>query len=179
MTQEILCICENIKETYYKYKVKVEAETTPPASNEPAAPSPAIVAAPTHVAVVAGPVAAVADEPLKAVKTLWVLVAQVPKKPLADLPLPKAIKDLVGGKSTLQNELLGSARAEFGLVPNKSEEMQAHADPGKPSDDAPWRLAVNETMQFLMSEFLKAGRDFLAPSAVADPMASPHLPEIL
>jgi len=37
-------------------------------------------------------------------------VAQGLKKSLVDVPLSKAIKDLVGGKSTLQNELLGSAR---------------------------------------------------------------------
>ncbi|WAQ85287.1 hypothetical protein PtA15_5A862 [Puccinia triticina] len=34
----------------------------------------------------------------------------------------KAIKDFVGGKSTLQNELLGSAQAEFGSAPDKAEE---------------------------------------------------------
>jgi len=39
------------------------------------------------------------------------------------VPLSKAIKDLVGGKSTLQNELLGSAQAEFGSAPDKAEEM--------------------------------------------------------
>ncbi|WAR63063.1 hypothetical protein PtB15_18B145 [Puccinia triticina] len=35
----------------------------------------------------------------------------------------EAIKDLVGGKSSLQNELLGSAQAEFGSAPDKAEVM--------------------------------------------------------
>jgi 3-oxoacyl-ACP reductase-like protein len=110
MTREILCISKNIKEIYYEYEDEVEAEAAPPPTNESAAASPAVVAAPVAVAVSSGPVAAVADEPLKAVETLRVLVAQGLKKPLDDVPLSKAIKDLVGGKSTLQNELLGSAR---------------------------------------------------------------------
>ncbi|KAI9601992.1 hypothetical protein KEM48_001282 [Puccinia striiformis f. sp. tritici PST-130] len=52
-------------------------------------------------------------------------------------------------------------------------------DPEKPLDDAPWRPAVDGTMQFLMSELLKAGRDCLAPSAIADPTTSPNLPGIV
>jgi 3-oxoacyl-ACP reductase-like protein len=38
---------------------------------------------------------------------LCILVAQGLKKPLKEGPLSKDIKDLIGGKSTLQNELLG------------------------------------------------------------------------
>jgi len=52
-------------------------------------------------------------------------------------------------------------------------------DSEKPSDDAPWRLTVDGTMQFLMSELLKAGRDCLAPNAVSDPTTSPNLPGIV
>ncbi|WAR63783.1 hypothetical protein PtB15_17B384 [Puccinia triticina] len=55
----------------------------------------------------------------------------------------------------------------------------APTDPEKPSDDAPWRPAVDGTMQFLMSELLKAGKDCLAPSAAADPTTSPNLPGIV
>ncbi|OAV88120.1 hypothetical protein PTTG_29145 [Puccinia triticina 1-1 BBBD Race 1] len=119
MSREILCISKNIKEIYgsYQYKDKVEGEASSPAANEPAAASPAAVAvaAPAPVAASSGPVVA-------AVETLCVLVAQGLKKPLDDAPLSKAIKDFVGGKSTLQNELLGSAQAEFGSAPDKAEE---------------------------------------------------------
>lgn len=124
MSREILCISKNIKEIYYHYEDEVEADATPVASNEPvAAAAPIAVAVTAPVAVASGPIAAVADEPLKAVEALRVLVAQGLKKPLADVPLNKSIKDLVGGKSTLQNELLGSAQAEFGSAPDKAEEM--------------------------------------------------------
>ncbi|KAI7955320.1 hypothetical protein MJO28_005720 [Puccinia striiformis f. sp. tritici] len=125
MSREILCISKNIKEIYYQYEDEVEAEAAPASSNEPTVASPVAVAvaAPVAVAAGSGPVASVADEPLQAVETLRVLVAQGLKKPLSDVPLSKAIKDLVGGKSTLQNELLGSAQAEFGSAPDKAEEM--------------------------------------------------------
>ena len=36
------------------------------------------------------------------------------KKKVAEIPENKAIKDMVGGKSTLQNELLGDIQKEFG-----------------------------------------------------------------
>src|SRR5690606_16095429 len=62
----------------------------------------------------AAPAAAVADAPIKAVSVLHVIVAQKVKKTLDETPLSKAIKDLVGGKSTLQNEILGDLQKEFG-----------------------------------------------------------------
>ncbi|WAQ85294.1 hypothetical protein PtA15_5A869 [Puccinia triticina] len=95
MSREILCISKNIKEIYgsYQYKDKVEGEASSPAANEPAAASPAAVA-------VAAPAPVAASSG----------------------PVVAAIKDFVGGKSTLQNELLGSAQAEFGSAPDKAEE---------------------------------------------------------
>ncbi|KNZ55488.1 hypothetical protein VP01_2663g5 [Puccinia sorghi] len=77
------------------------------------------------------------------------------------------------GNSTLKifsGETAGSEMQIDEIVPT---------DPKKPSDDAPWRLTVDGTMQFLMSELLKAGRDCLAPNAVADPTTSPNLPGIV
>lgn len=39
------------------------------------------------------------------------------------MPLSKSIKDLVGGKSTLQNEILGDLQMEFTSAPEKGEEL--------------------------------------------------------
>lgn len=126
MTRDILCISKNIKEIHYQYEDEpevVDPPETATAGAAPVAPPTTIVAAAPPVVVSAGAATAVTDEPVKAVEALRVLVAQGLKKPLADVPLSKAIKDLVGGKSTLQNELLGSAQAEFGSAPDKAEEM--------------------------------------------------------
>ncbi|KAG0147001.1 hypothetical protein CROQUDRAFT_91978 [Cronartium quercuum f. sp. fusiforme G11] len=126
MPREIFCISKHIKEIYYQYEDEIAAAETsaspPPAATASLAPiaAPIAVAAPAVSVVQA---VAVADEPLKAVETLRALVAQGLKKSLTDVPLSKAIKDLVGGKSTLQNELLGSVQAEFGSAPDKAEEM--------------------------------------------------------
>lgn len=63
------------------------------------------------------------DVPVTATEVIHVVIAQKLKKSVDEVPLSKAIKDLVGGKSTLQNEILGDLQKEFGNnVPEKSEE---------------------------------------------------------
>jgi fatty acid synthase subunit alpha, fungi type len=56
------------------------------------------------------------DVPIKAIDILLVIVAQKLKKRVDEMPLSKLIKDLVGGKSTLQNEILGDLQQEFASV---------------------------------------------------------------
>lgn len=100
--RQILCYNKDAKEIYYDVDpVEDEPEPTQePASSTPTAPAPA--AAPAAGAPPpppsAGPAAAVEDAPVTAVDVLRSLVAQKLKKSLADVPLSKAIKDLVGGK---------------------------------------------------------------------------------
>jgi fatty acid synthase subunit alpha len=63
------------------------------------------------------------DVPIKANDILNVIVAQKLKK-VEEVPLSKSIKDLVGGKSTLQNEILGDFQMEFtSAPPEKGEEL--------------------------------------------------------
>ncbi|KAE8190986.1 hypothetical protein CF328_g5817, partial [Tilletia controversa] len=45
------------------------------------------------------------------------------KKPIAYIPLSNAIKDMVGDKSTSENELIGDLQLEFGSLPERGEEM--------------------------------------------------------
>ncbi|GAB7339607.1 hypothetical protein MBLNU457_6205t1 [Dothideomycetes sp. NU457] len=126
--RQILCYNKDAKEIYYDVD-QVEDEPAPAAAAAPAASSsaaPAAAAAPVAAAAPpppsAGPAAAVADAPVGAVDIVRALVAQKLKKPLMDIPLSKAIKDLVGGKSTLQNEILGDLGKEFGSTPEKPED---------------------------------------------------------
>ncbi|KWU43709.1 hypothetical protein RHOSPDRAFT_19103 [Rhodotorula sp. JG-1b] len=125
----IYCIAKNQKEIYYQND-DVTDDAPAPAAAAPSAPAPKAAAAPVAAAppppapVAAAPAAAVADEPLKAaVDTLRAIIAQKLKKPIAEVPLNKSIKDLVGGKSTLQNEILGDLQGEFASAPEKGEEM--------------------------------------------------------
>ena len=60
---------------------------------------------------------------MKAIDILLVVVALKLKNRVDELPLSKTIKDLVGGKSTLQNEILGDLQQEFASAPEKGKEF--------------------------------------------------------
>lgn len=102
--RQILCYNKDAKEIYYDVDpVDEEPSSTEGATTNPSLPSPtAKASAPAPAAATAaplssGPAAAVADSPVSAVDIVRSLVAQKLKKPLAEIPLSKAIKDLVGG----------------------------------------------------------------------------------
>ncbi|KAK3338028.1 fatty acid synthase alpha subunit reductase [Neurospora tetraspora] len=125
--RQILCYNKDAKEIYYDVD-PVEEEPEPvAASSSSAAPTSAAAAAPAAAAAApsppsAGPAASVPDAPVPALDIVRSLIAQKLKKPFAEIPLSKAIKDLVGGKSTLQNEILGDLGKEFGSTPEKPED---------------------------------------------------------
>ncbi|KAK6461491.1 fatty acid synthase subunit alpha [Scheffersomyces coipomensis] len=130
LQRQVLCYSKDAKEIYY---TPDPADIAPPAKEEStSAPAPApaaAAAAPVAAAPVAaapapsaGPAASIPDEPVTAKLLLHVLVAQKLKKPLDAVPLSKAIKDLVNGKSTVQNEILGDLGKEFGSTPEKPED---------------------------------------------------------
>ena len=100
--RQILCYNKDVKEIYYDVDPVVEEEAAPAA----AAPAPSSSASPAQAAAPAvaappppsaGPAAAVSDAPIQAVDIVRALIAQKLKKSLAEIPLSKAIKDLVGG----------------------------------------------------------------------------------
>lgn len=123
-TRTILCHAKNQKEIYYQFEDQPESaapESSIPTVTVETAAAPVTIMAPLPTA--SGPVAQVPDEPLRAIDTLLVIIAQKLKKRVEEIPLNKAIKDLVGGKSTLQNEILGDLGAEFATTPEKGEEL--------------------------------------------------------
>ncbi|CAK7199721.1 beta subunit of fatty acid synthetase [Sporothrix eucalyptigena] len=126
--RQILCYNKDAKEIYYDVDpIEEEPEPTPATTaGAPAAAAPtaaAAAAAPVAApAASAGPAAQVPDAPVQALEIVRALIAQKLKKPYLEVPLSKAIKDLVGGKSTLQNEILGDLGKEFGSTPEKPED---------------------------------------------------------
>ncbi|CAK7270058.1 beta subunit of fatty acid synthetase [Sporothrix epigloea] len=125
--RQILCYNKDAKEIYYDVDpVEDEPEPTPAAgSGAPSTASPVAAAAAPLAAAPApssGPAAQVPDAPVQALEIVRALIAQKLKKPYLEVPLSKAIKDLVGGKSTLQNEILGDLGKEFGSTPEKPED---------------------------------------------------------
>lgn len=127
LARVIYCHAKNPKEIYYQFEDEAEAAPEAAAAPEESAPVSAAVSAPVAavapVAPAAGPVAQIPDEPLRALDTLLVIIAQKLKKKVEEIPVTKAIKDLVGGKSTLQNEILGDLQTEFSSAPEKGEEL--------------------------------------------------------
>lgn len=100
--RQILCYNKDAKEIYYDVD-PVEDEPAPAAtSGESASAAPTSASfAPVAAAAPppgAGPAVQVPDAPVGAVDIVRALVAQKLKKPLLEIPLSKAIKDLVGGK---------------------------------------------------------------------------------
>ena len=117
--RQILCYNKDAKDIYYDVDPVEDEPEAPATSGAPAgaaaaaapssgsAPAAAPAAAPAPAAPSAGPAAAVADAPVGAVDVLRALVAQKLKKPLADIPLSKAIKDLVGGELGVHSVVFG------------------------------------------------------------------------
>ncbi|KAJ2805521.1 fatty acid synthase alpha subunit Lsd1 [Coemansia helicoidea] len=97
------------------------AEQPPKAEPLPAAPEPAPA---TQASSPAGAGEPIADVPLQALEVVEALVAYKLKQKLGNAPVRQTIKALVGGKSTLQNEIVGDLQKEFGgKVPDKPEEV--------------------------------------------------------
>lgn len=96
--RQILCYNKDAKEIYYDVDPVVEEEAAPaPSSSSSPAQSTAPAAAAAPPPPSSGPAAAVEDAPVQAVDIVRSLIAQKLKKPLSEIPLNKAIKDLVGG----------------------------------------------------------------------------------
>ena len=123
--RSILCHAKNVKEIYYQYEDEIEAPASDVTVDVPIAATPAVpVTTSTAVSTPSsGPVASVEEVPIKAIDILLVIVARKLKKRVDEIPLSKSIKDLVGGKSTLQNEILGDLQQEFASAPEKGEEL--------------------------------------------------------
>lgn len=110
--RQILCYNKDAKEIYYDVDPVVEDEATPaggdastPSSSSAPAKSSAPAAAAAHSPPSSGPAAAVEDVPVQAVDIVRTLIAQKLKKPFSEIPLSKAIKDLVGGIDSLITKL--------------------------------------------------------------------------
>ncbi|KAI1774623.1 putative 3-oxoacyl-synthase [Hypoxylon cercidicola] len=97
-------------------------ETKKPESN-PTTPAPA--AAPVADAQPSAPAgnSPVPDAPITALDAVKALVASSLKKPASDLKLDDSIKAISGGRSIVQNEIIGDLLEEFGPLADDVENM--------------------------------------------------------
>ncbi|KAJ2883713.1 fatty acid synthase alpha subunit Lsd1 [Coemansia aciculifera] len=119
------------------YYIQQVQEVTEPAISQPAPsessvqpelstpPATTVVVEPaTPIVQSSGTAAPLVDVPLQALDVVHAIVAHTTKRSLADVPPQKSIKSLMGGKSTLQNEIVGDLHKEFGSkVPDKAEDL--------------------------------------------------------
>ncbi|KAH0826715.1 hypothetical protein J3R83DRAFT_5114 [Lanmaoa asiatica] len=122
----ILCHSKNTCKIYYLFEDEVPPVPEPTVA-EPIAPValsvPIPAPAPAAVAASMESAGAIEDVPLKAADILLYIITQKLKKRAEEVPLTKSIKDLVGGKSTLQNKILGDLQLKFTSAPEKGEEL--------------------------------------------------------
>jgi fatty acid synthase subunit alpha len=110
LQRQILCYNKDAKEIYYAVEPVEEdaaatagsagqqdSSTTAPGSASPPPSAAATVTPAAPRPASSGPAAQLPDVPVSAVDVVRALVAQKLKKPLMDIPLSKAVKDLVGG----------------------------------------------------------------------------------
>ncbi|KAJ9660489.1 hypothetical protein H2201_006911 [Coniosporium apollinis] len=134
LTSEVqfLASTQNRKELCYEYEATAlqpdtsdEDQVAPPVdatAPSRADPPPVSISHPVPVAA-----ASIADVSVSGEEIVRALVAQKLKKPIEQILTSKSIKELSGGKSTLQNELMGDLDDEFGAVPEAAEDLSLKA----------------------------------------------------
>jgi fatty acid synthase subunit beta len=122
----ILCHSRNGKEIYYQYENAVEAPVVDDSPDDSLAPTLVpVVAIPTAApSTSSGPALSIEDVPIPAIDILLVIIAQKLKKKVDEILISKTIKDLVGGKSTMQNKILGDLQQEFTSAPGKRKNFR-------------------------------------------------------
>ena len=127
INRQILCSESDGKQISYEYDEPVteavaitqdsmetaDIVAVPSASRSPAIPKPTGSAAATKVT----------DVPVTAREVVQSLVARKLNKAVDALNSGQSIKDLTGGKSALQNELIGILGEEFGSLPGGAEDL--------------------------------------------------------
>ena len=121
-TCAILCHAKQAKEVHRQFE-DVAAEDSVPEPATASTPAPVIQAPVAISSISTAAVASIKDALVKSVEISTVIIAQKLKEPANEVPVSKSIKDFVGRKSTLQNEILGDLGQEFGSALEKGEEL--------------------------------------------------------
>ncbi|KAI7968425.1 hypothetical protein EIK77_006444 [Talaromyces pinophilus] len=131
--RQFLSSSDSRKEIFYEYDDGETESVTSTAPSNAKAASPAERPAPSMVAETSQRVetgssstmatAAVGNTPMSATDIIIAVVAQKLRKQFDEIPITKSIQELSGGKSTLQNEIVGDLGSELGSLPDGSEDM--------------------------------------------------------
>lgn len=121
---------------------------------EPVAPPPAAVEIAAHPSI--------ADAPVPAQEIVTAIISQKIDRRLGKDDLGKSVKQLCGGRSTMENEITGELEAEFGSVPEhvESMELQALCDQLQASPAFSGQLRRTTTIMIGKMISLKMAADF-------------------
>ena len=98
--------------------------TKPPTSPVPIAPAGTEqLQTPFQKSVLLPAASKIQDVPVSAQEVVRSLIARKFNQQFEEIPTGKSIKDLAGGKSTLQNELVGILETEFSTLPSSPEDL--------------------------------------------------------
>ncbi|KAF2463978.1 uncharacterized protein BDR25DRAFT_243903 [Lindgomyces ingoldianus] len=134
ISREFLSLKQNRDDVYYVGQKRVLKATSAPKKEAPTS-APAALAvreAPAAQPVVSPqqspvptPISAtpIEDARVQAKEIVTAIVSIALKKPAKGVAFNKSVKTLSGGRSTLQNEIIGDLDAEFGSVPDGAEEL--------------------------------------------------------
>ncbi len=130
--RKLLSTKSDSKEVYYEYE-PVEDEpsldvstprTKPPTSPVPISPAGTEqLQTPFQSSALLTAASKIQDVPVSAQEVVRSLIARKFNQGFEDISIGKSIKDLAGGKSTLQNELVGILETEFSTLPPSPEDL--------------------------------------------------------
>ncbi|OJI99519.1 hypothetical protein ASPVEDRAFT_81132 [Aspergillus versicolor CBS 583.65] len=117
---QFLASTQNLPELLYAYDQTPDDSTI----DEPVIDTPQTSTAPEPRTIPeAATVLTVPDAPLTALRIIRALIARKLRRPASEIDPSRSIKDLCGGKSTLQNELIGDLGHEFPNLPDRAEDV--------------------------------------------------------
>lgn len=105
---------------------------------------------------IARPTQSIDDLPIGAAELIHIMVAQKVRRPGHEISLTKTIKEIAGGKSTLQNELMGDFQKEFGTVPERAEETPLAELGNAIERGSGWTKAPGKFVSGLVSKMLSS-----------------------
>ncbi|KAL4917418.1 hypothetical protein BDW62DRAFT_218224 [Aspergillus aurantiobrunneus] len=115
---QLLASTQDLPQLCYVYEEAEDSTIDEPIIETPQASTvPEIVAEPDVLTVQTVP-----DTPLTALSVIRALVARKLRRSATDIDPSRSIKELCGGKSTLQNELVGELGTEFRALPDRAED---------------------------------------------------------
>ena len=126
--RRLLALSKDEKEIFYEYDPIPEPPSEPPAhvgasSTSQHTMSPVVLSAANAPVKPSPKVVQTEDVPVMAVDVVRALVAHTLKRPLSAISMTESIKDLVKGKSVLQNEIVGDLDNEFGNLPDNADSL--------------------------------------------------------